>query len=214
MQERPTPESPQVIQSRSKLGLETPLSSRLVRETRIIIAPPLWYDILTWASIAFGSVLTLFALTGNSIFFFPTYVLIWAGPLVAFAGVWGQLSSERMTLDLRTKMYARREGQGLFKRIIRGPLTELDAIVLLAENDYRTTAIIGQSITYRLVLHWKNGRHPLLIMDSQTVTIRGGQAINSQAGGLAQKGAAWSRFLALPFYDNSYFLSQEPLKPF
>lgn len=214
MQQRPTPESPQIIQSRSKLGLETPLSSRLVRETRIVVAPPRWYDFLTWASIIFGGLLFLLALTGNGFLFFPSYVLIWAGPLVAFAGVWGQLSSERMTLDLKTRMYARREGQGLFKRIIRGQLAELDAIVILAEHDYRATAIIGQQITYRLVLYWKSNRQPLLIMDSQTATLLGGQPVNSHSGNLAQKGNTWARLIQLPFYDNSYFLSQEPLKPF
>ena len=214
MYERPTPERPQLTRSRSKGGLETPLSGRLWRETRLIFAPPIWYDVLTYTCLAAGAILFLFAITGRSFLIFYPEILIWAGPLVFFAGLWGQLSSERMTCDTRTKMYARREGQGLFKRIIRGSLAELDAIVLVSERDIMAPTLIGQRVVYRLVLHWKNGKEPILVIGSDATTLVQSQPVNAKAGNLAQIGGRFAHILGVPFYDNSYFLSGEPLKPF
>lgn len=214
MYERPTPERPQITSSRSKGGLETPLSGRLWRETRLIFAPPLWYDILTYACLAIGAFMFLCAIIGLPILLFPPEILIWFGPLVFFAGLWGQLSSERMTCDLKARTYARREGQGLFKRIVRGPLTDLDAVVLLAERDYMAPTLIGQRIVYRIVVYWKNGKEPLLIIGTDYAIPGPGQPVNIGAGKLAHNGAQFARFLNIPFYDNSYFLSGEPLKPF
>lgn len=214
MYERPTHERPQLTRTRNKGGLETPLTGRLWRETRLIFAPPIWYDILTYGCLAFGAFFLALALTGNSFLIFYPEILIWAGPLVFFSGLWGQLSSERMTCDTKTKMYARREGQGLFKRIIRGSLTELDAVVLVSERDTMAPSLVGQRIVYRLVLHWKNGKEPILIIGSDSANLGPSQAVNAKAGNLAHAGSRYAGILGIPFYDNSYFLSGEPLKPF
>ncbi len=139
----------------------------------------------------------------------PAPIMIWAGPLIFFSGLWGQLSSERMTCDLRRRTYTRREGQGLFKQVIQGSLDELDAIVLLTEVG---GLVSRQETTYRLVLHWKNQQHPLLVIGSESYTLVLGQ-INAKAGNLAAKGAFYARALGVPFYDNSYFPSPEPLRP-
>ncbi|MFM9873561.1 MAG: hypothetical protein ACKVQS_08880 [Fimbriimonadaceae bacterium] len=214
MYERPTPERPQITTSRSKGGLETPLAGRLWRETRLIFAPPLWYDILTYACLAVGAFMFLSSMLGLPILLFPPEILLWFGPLVFFAGLWGQLSSERMTCDLKNRHYARREGQGLFKRIVRGPISELDAIVLLAERDVMAPTLIGQRIVYRIVIYWKNGKEPLLVIGTDYAIPGPGQPVNIGAAKLAYNGAQYARFLGIPFYDNSYFLSGEPLKPF
>jgi hypothetical protein len=198
---------------RNKGGLETPLSGRLWRETRLIFAPPLWYDALTYACLAIGAFAFFNALTGNSLLIFGPAVLIWAGPLVFLAGLWGQLSSERMTCDTKSRTYARREGQGLFKRIIRGPLSELDAIVLISEKELFSATLGGQSITYRLVLHWKNAKEPILVVGSETTLLGPGQPPNARAARIAQTGAMYARILGIQFFDNSYFFSAEPLKP-
>lgn len=130
------------------------------------------------------------------------------GPAVFFAGLWGQLSSERMTIDLRKKTYARREGQGVFKRIIRGSVSELDAVVALTE----VSALYPGAVIYRLVLYWKGNRWPLLILDRQNTISTGGQ-LNSSAGTIVAKGARYAQLLQISFYDNTYFASPEPLRP-
>lgn len=213
MHERHTPERPQLIRTRTKGGLETPLVGRLWRETRLIFAPPLWYDILTYGCLAAGAGFFAMAVFGIPFLIFAPEILLWMGPLVFFAGLWGQLSSERMTCDTKTRMYARREGQGAFKRITRGPIAELDAVVLMAERDPFRSTLVGQPVTYRLVLYWKLGKEPLLVIGTEHCVLGLGQAVNAGAGQIARAGAGYARILGLPFYDNSYFLSAEPLKP-
>ncbi|MBL8068073.1 MAG: hypothetical protein JNM28_06465 [Armatimonadetes bacterium] len=214
MHERPTPERPQLTRSRSKGGLETPLVGRLWRETRLIFAPPLWYDILTYSCLATGAALFAMAIAGWPLLLLSPEILIWTGPLVFFAGLWGQLSSERMTCDLESRVYTRREGQGLFKQITRGSLADLDAAVLLADRNLMRSTLVGEPVTYRLVLYWKQGKEPLLVIGTEHVSLGPGQAVNAGAGRMAQTGAGYARILGLPFFDNSYFLSDGPLKPF
>lgn len=209
--ERPTPERPQLIRSRNKGGLETPLAGRIWRETRLIFAPPAWYDTLTYGCLAFGAISFLGSFVGLQIWILTPSILVWAGPLVFFAGLWGQMSSERMTCDTRAKSFARREGQGLFKRIIKGSLAELDAIVLLAEQD-PTPTLGGQMVVYRLVLHWKHNKEPLLVIGTERHVLTTGMTLNTRAGRMAQLGNRWAGMLGLPFYDNSYFHSPEPLR--
>ncbi|MCA0360543.1 MAG: hypothetical protein LCH41_05770 [Armatimonadetes bacterium] len=209
--ERPTPERPQVAWSRSKNGLETPLSGRIWRETRLIFAPPTWYDILTIGCLVFGAVVFFLSFTSTVIGGFGPWIFIWLGPVVFLAGLWGQLSSERMTCDLRGRRYTRREGQGVFKRFAAGGLDELDALVLMAELGPSVLGA-GATVTYRLVLHWKGNRMPLLIVEQGTYSIMHGSPINSSAGKLAQQGALYARLLQIPFYDNSYYHSPEPLR--
>jgi len=209
--ERPTPERPQLIRSRNKGGLETPLAGRIWRETRLIFAPPTWYDTLTYACLVFGVIAFFGSFLGLNILILGPEVLVWTGPLVFVSGLWGQLSSERMTCDTRAKSYARREGQGLFKRIIKGSLAELDAIVLLAEQD-PTPTLGGQMVVYRLVLHWKHNKEPLLIIGTERHVLSTGMNLNAKAGRIAQNGNRWASILGLPFYDNSYFHSPEPLR--
>lgn len=196
---------------RSKLGLETPLSGRLWRETRLTFAPPAWYDTLTIGCIVFGSLMFLSEFVRLPFFpqLLPDGVGLAIYPMVAVAGLWGQLSNERMTCDLRTRKYTRREGQGLFKRVSGGSLDELDALVLLAEH----STFPNPLVVYRLVLHWKGSRLPLLIVEQEAYGLSFGAQLNSRAAPLIAKGQTYARLLQITFYDNSYFHSPEPLPP-
>ena len=211
--ERPTPENPQRVSSRLKVGLETPLQPRLWRESRLIIAPPRWYDNLTYACLLFGALGFIDAILQIDFIpnLLPAPVLIWAAPLVFVAGLWAQLSNERMTLDQRSQTYSRREGQGVFKRITRGKFEDIDALVLLAEQE-PIKVFDSNPVTYRLVLYWKAHREPLMIIRQETVGVPPGAAINAGNIKLLSQGQFYARFIGVPFYDNSYFHSPEPLK--
>lgn len=207
---------PQPYSSRTKLGLETPLSVRIWREKKLIVAPPLWYDQLTWACIIYGVVECLGGLIN---FVFPLEFLfplgeVFAfitGPLVLVAGLWGQLSSERLVCDLKARTYGRREGQGLFKRVTHGRFDDIDAVVLTCGT---VLTAGGMGVQYRLVMHWKQGREPLLIIEQEAHPMAPGQPWNFAAGRLHQRGTMVSQWLGIKFYDNSHFQSGDPLRPF
>lgn len=210
--EVPTPERPHIVRRRSKVGLETPLAGRLVRETRLVFAPPVWYDALTYGCLGVGGFLFVMGMAGVPVLIFGSPVLVWLGPLVFLSGLWGQLSSERMTCDLRAGIYARREGQGLFKRLTRGRLSDLDAVVLMAEQ-VPGVVLDGRTVTYRLVLHWRGAAEPFLVCGSETRVLPRAAPLNAMAGGLAERGARYAGLLGIAFYDNSYFHMAEPLRP-
>lgn len=215
---RPEPrgtEGGQNLSARWKNGLETPLEGRFWRETRLVFAPPVWYDVLTWGCVAMGAwgILSLFV-PGVSFlwgFWMPFWRLV-LGALLLLAGLWGQFSSERMTVDLKARQWARREGQGLFKRSVRGRLDEIDAVVATTEI-YPLQAGLTKVVVYRLVVHWKGQRHPLMVVMRRQANVGPGQALNFGAGDLLAKGAAFARAMGVPFFDNTYFSSDAPIKP-
>ncbi len=201
--------------SRWKAGLETPLEGRFWRETRLLFAPPVWYDVLTWGCIAFGSLVFLSMVVWelDVVFrFIPGQVRIWMGPAVFLAGLWGQLSSERMTVDLKSRTFARREGQGVFKRSLRGSVGEIDAVVAMTEV-YPFAAGFSKVVIYRLVIHWKNNRLPLLVVAREQANVGMNQPLNLGAAELVAKGARFAQVMGVPFYDNTYFESAAPLRP-
>jgi hypothetical protein len=114
---------------------------------------------------------------------------------------------EYASFDLRSRTYFRREGQGPIKRSRRGSLVDLDAVVLYAEN------FLGFSVIYRLVIHWKHARVPLLVTERQQSSITPGGPLNQSAGPIAARGLMYAKSLGVPFYDNSYFHSPAPQSP-
>jgi len=66
---------------------------------------------------------------------------------------------------------------------------------------------------YRLVLHWKGARLPLLVVEQEAHPFSGTQAIGAFAGGILARGRRYSLALGVPFYDNSYYHSPEPMRP-
>jgi hypothetical protein len=194
------------IISRRKSGLETPLHGRFYREgVRLVFAPPLWYDILVAICIAGGapSALAFFVSGGADL-----DALL--GLAVMGAGIWAALSNERMSCDTRGRTYARLEGQRLWKRITRGSLSELDALVLTTEQ-FGVPLVRGGQVIYRLVLHWKGRKEPLLVVEREAHNLPIGSPINGRAGPMLQRGMAYAKALGIPFYDNSHFVSGSPV---
>ena len=197
---------------RFKSGLETPLKIRFLNEDlRIVFAPPEWYDRLVLLCVLAGSLMAISGLLGlgPQIFLDPVW-RIWTGAAVVLAGVWAALSNERMWCDVRARTYVRLEGQGPLKSVSRGPLADLDAIVLLAESTFAAT---GPAVTYRLVVHWKNAKLPLLVISQSTFPHSPGTPLNYASANLVQQGLRTSKAIGVPFFDNSYFHSPAPLRP-
>jgi hypothetical protein len=198
---------------RSKTGLETPIFGRYAKEnTRLIFAPPRWYDLLVLLCIGGGSFLFLgsFLFASIGIFNYLGGVATFTGLAVLLAGVWGALSNERLVCDLRNKTYARLEGQGFFKRVSKGSLQELQGIVLMSQQ-IQIPGLSGLPVVYRLVLYWKHSKEPLLVLARDERSIGAGQPINVAAGTIAQFGHHYAQHLGIPFYDNSHVNSAGPL---
>jgi len=190
---------------RRKVGLETPLVGRFWGENRrLLFAPPVWYDSLVLVCILGAAAWVGFRLaTGGG--------LNLVALAVGLAGVWAALSSERMTIDLKARTYVRREGQGVFKRIRRGSVNAIDAVVLTTEV-YPVGVIGGQLVIYRLLLYWKGAAEPVFVAERQESTISSGAPLNQNAGGMLQRGERYAKAMAIPFYDNSYYASPPPIQ--
>lgn len=207
-------EGPQpVLLWRSKTGLETPLQGRFMREnTRLIIAPPRWYDVLVVSCVGFGAFLFLgdLGLAHLGIFEQTEHVFTFIGLSVIGAGVWAAFSNERMTIDVRGRTYARLEGQFVGKRLTRGSLNELQGVVLMSQE--LTFGIIGaRQVIYRLVVYWKGSKEPPLVIARDERSLPVGVPINAAAGQIAQWGQVVSKSMGVPFYDYSYQNSAGPL---
>lgn len=197
------------ISPRRKSGLETPLAGRFFRETRLLFAPPVWYDVLVVASTALGGLLVFGALGGLGIpLFGGGFRLLLLGTAVGLSGLWAAASNERMHCNLSSRTYARLQGQGVFKRWVKGSLDELDALVLISTE----VATVGSRVVdYRLVLHWKNASQPILVVEQRRVTLGVGQPLNSRVGDLLARGQRYASAMKLGYYDNSYFHSPAPV---
>ena len=197
---------------RRKGGLETPLHGRFGKENRrLSFAPPLWYDILVVACLVGGPTFAAWGFVRGSLpFLGDPGIGLFVGIAVGFAGLWGAFSSERMVCNLTYRTYVRFEGQSLIKRIVRGSLDELQALVLVAE-EFPLPTLGGRTVIYRLVLHWKGSKEPLLIAEREMHAIPYGARLNYLAGPILQRGMAYAQALGVPFYDNSYFHSPCPL---
>lgn len=195
---------------RKKNGLETPVTARFYREKLLIFAPPLWYDLLVLACLfgGFGFAFYSFMKGGFQIGNMP-FLGFFLGLAVGVAGIWGALSNERMSCDVIKRAYSRLEGQGIGKRLTRGSLDEIDAVVAMAE---RYMGGFGNTVVYRLVLHWKGSTQPLLVIESQYVSINPGVPLNAKSAGILMHGSRIAAAMKVPFYDNTYYPSPGPVK--
>jgi hypothetical protein len=201
--ERPGMENQVAYARRRKSGLETPLAGRFYRERLLVFSPPLWYDILVGLCVIAGGLLAVYYYILGS----PLWLVMLA---VMFAGIWGAISNERMVCDLRSRTYARFEGIGIGKRIIRGNLTDLDALVLTSEQ-YGTGIGLGATVIYRLVIYWKGMRHPPLVAERQSRSIPYGAPLNQAAGAILQRGTRFSQALQVKYFDNSHMAGKSPV---
>lgn len=195
---------------RRKAGLETPLEGRFARENkRLVFAPPFWYDFLVGVLLIGGGLVAAGTISGVAFRGGGSYGLFF-GCMVLFAGAWAAFSNERMTCNLTYRTYSRLEGQGLLKRRVSGSLDELDALVLMAE-ELPFHARGSRVVVYRLVLHWKAQRSPLLVVERGESGLPSGAPIHHGARSILAKGQSYAQALGVKYYDNSYFHSPCPV---
>jgi hypothetical protein len=195
--------------------LETPLFGRFGKENRrLVFGPTQAYDILVGVCTAGGAALGLVGLTGGLGIVNPPFSSEWCvlvGGLTFLAGSWAYLSLVRISFDIKNGTYWRRQGPGFITRVSHGTLADLDALVLIAEPRVST---IGGGVTYHLVLHWKNRKEPLMVVQQDTRSLLPGQPLQSGGQPLMQLGMQYAKALGIPFYDNSHFPSACPVPIF
>jgi hypothetical protein len=218
MMERGRFEGPQQpVRWRTKGGLETPLRGRFAGEMkRLTFAPPVWYDVLVLLCLAFGVYCGLGVAGLASFQLFDVQAsgvaLIILAVGVTLAGIWGLLSNERMSCDLRARTYTRLEGQAFAKRVTRGSLNELYGLVLMTQDTMMPGFVGGgRTVVYRLVLYWKGSKEPLLVVDRVSGSIPANVPLNAGAGAIAQRGYRYAQALGVPYYDYSHVNSPGPL---
>ncbi|MCH8978654.1 MAG: hypothetical protein IH945_05355 [Armatimonadetes bacterium] len=210
-EQRSGTEGAQNYRPRKKIGLETPLVGRFWGEDkRLVFTPPTWYQLLVLGCFIFGTLAGLGGLFGWG--WVPQMQIgVWLGPVVLLAGVWALLSMEYAMFDLKARTYFRREGRGLFKSSRRGSLADVDAVVLLCEN--YPYSVAGRIVIYRIVVHWKHAKDPLLVTERTQAAIPPGAPLNHCAQPMAVRAQRYAGALGVPFYDNSYFHSPAPQPP-
>lgn len=183
--------------------LETPISGRYGREERFLtFEPAVPYMALVYACVWGGGFFGLSGLLGGSM----TAFLLWGA--VCLAGIWAHFSVPRIRFDTRTKQYRRRQGPGLIPRLWTGSTSDLDAIVVLAEPSLLNRSIVN----YYLVLHWKQQRAPLMVLEKSVVHSTGNMQADGQ--GMVARAVKYGNSLELPVYDNTHFPSPCPVSAF
>jgi hypothetical protein len=130
------------------------------------------------------------------------------GIAVAIAGVVAVYSMQIVVFDIRERTYRLRQGSGALLSTVRGSLSELDAIVLIAEPN---SNLVRGGVTYHLVLHWKGQRRQPMVLQQETRVVGAGLPLNAANATLLQAGSKYAAALSLPFYDNSHFPSANPV---
>lgn len=201
---------------RRKSGLETPLLARLDREgSRLVVAPPKWYDMLICGTFALGLYCIISPYWRG-----PSYVgdvFSLAGWAMLLAGVLALLSNERLIVMLRSGQYRRIEGTGFRVRLVNGHIRELDAVVATKEPYGGLTGVTkltgGGDVPciYRLTLHWKGRAHPPLVLHrlEGVLPTRGGP--NPHADFVRGFGADLAQKLQVGWYDNLYLNQGSPV---
>ena len=133
------------------------------------------------------------------------FQFLWIGLAVFLSGMWANLSLVRIRFDLKSRTYKRRQGPGLIPRLWQGSVDELDALVVIAE----TSLIAPGAFRYHLVLHWKQNKAPLMVLESEVRASMGGPQHGAQL--LVSKATKYATSMKIPVYDNSHFVSPCPI---
>lgn len=175
-------------------GLEVPIKGRLIRESHLFFGPPAWHDALVFACISGGAILSFSALLG-AFFLHP-----WLGPAVFLAGLWGLLSTERLVVNLKTGVY-HLQIQPKW-RVVRGQISEWDALNVVAENRGLPGISSGASwsVVYHLVLHWKGGRRAPMVLQRLSASVPVGYPLEPGAAPLVAEASTFGRLMGLPVY--------------
>lgn len=190
--------------------LETPLFGRFQGERWLAFLPPPIYLGLVGACVIFGPSMAIYGLFFEVASFYPEWWQM-VGLLVTGAGILAALALQSVTFDLREKTYLRRQGPGFFPKTTRGRLSDLDAVVLIAEPNSR---LMAGGVTYHLILHWKGVKEPPMVLQQDTRTLPSGMALNYGAAQILAVGFRYAKALGVPFYDNAHFPSRNPMSPF
>lgn len=193
--------------------LETPLYGKLANEDRMVVfsaAPE--YHVLVRTCVVGGGLATAYGFLGFLGITNPPIGTLWwflTSLAVCLAGVFAAYSLVMLRVDMKAGQYRRREGSGAFGSTTGGPATNLDALVLIAEpNPLRAPG----GVTYHLVLHWKGGSEPPMVVQQDTRALTPGQPLNLAAGPLRERGLRYAQALKVPFYDNAHFPSPNPVR--
>lgn len=180
--------------------LETPTRGRFYKEERFLVfEPEPMYLTLVFACIGCGGAAALFGLVARDSWF------LFVGIAVFLSGLWANLSLVRIRFDLKNRTYRRRQGPGLIPRLWQGSIDELDALVVVAE----ASVISPGSFRYHLVLHWKQHRAPLMVLESEMRVSMGGPQQGGQL--LVSKATKYAMSMRLPIYDNTHYVSACPI---
>lgn len=189
--------------------LETPLFGRFVGENkRLVFSAAVAYYNLIYFCIGGGGLGALYGLLAPILgVITPVYPTWWVtfGSLVAAAGFLAILSLELIVFDLRERTYRRRMGGGFLTRPTNGRISELDALVLIAE-----AGGMRPGVTYHLVLHWKGMKEPPMVLQSDSRVLVPGAPLQMGAGQMLGLGQRYAGALGVPLYDNSHFVSPNP----
>ena len=193
--------------------LETPLYGKFANEDRILVfSAPTAYHGLVRACVVGGALALSYGILatgfGFEVSFSPQWWLL-VGTLVTLAGVFAAYSLVMIRLDLKGGTYRRREGSNAFGATTQGRVADLDALVMIAEPNAR---MMQGGVTYHLVLHWKGGKEPPMVVQADTRVLRAREPLNSGAAPLRERGIRYAQALRVPFYDNAHFASPCPVR--
>jgi hypothetical protein len=184
--------------------LETPTFGRFYKEERFLVfEPPKPYFILVYGCIALGGLGILYGMFTSGAWWFS-----FVGLMVLCAGIWANFSLVRIRFDIKNRTYKRRQGPGFIPRLWQGTFDEIDAIVVLAEPAISHPG----AVRYHMVMHWKPGRAPLMVLESE-LYFSGGH-LQAGAGPMLAKAAKVSQTMRLPMFDNTHFASRCPVSVF
>jgi hypothetical protein len=204
------PEGRPGAKPRSKGGLEPLMEGRFFGENRLLVfSPKRLENILVAACLILGPIQSLLAWSG--FFAAGPLALWWLGVAVFLAGCWAVLSAERLVCLLQEGTYVRKEARGL--RITRGKLSELDALSVVAEDLGRLSGFgHTTAAAFRIVLHWKGGAHPPLVLAREDHRISSISELPVKAGGLVARASIYGRALGIPVYNGAQVFSPSPIR--
>ena len=149
--------------------LETPLYGKLANEDRLVVfSAPTEYHALVRICVVGGGLAAAYGFLGFFGVTDPPVGTLWfflTALAVCLAGVFAAYSLAMMRVDMKTGQYRRRDGAGAFGRTRGGPVANLDALVMIAEQDPLRPR---PPSTYHLILHWKAAADAPMVVQHDT----------------------------------------------